>query len=351
MDKKIYFKVNGKNLWNGGLNYIFQLKKIIEHNGLSMDILIYDFDNLGIQKLKSYDLKFKVIPTKKPLVYFLKLFLKFNVSLIKPPSFIKNNDLIFYHGLIPIFYSKAKYNLIYWLPDLLHKFYKKNFSKKELFLREKFIKINLWKTKYILLSSNTVSKNLKDKYSVRKKTLVFKFTSTIDLNVGYNVKYNKSVVLFPHEFWKHKRHEKIVDLAHHNPEHIFILTGNKRINKKNSSYFKFIDLYNKRKCLNIILLGEVDLNTLHSLYLTCDYIGNLSDYEGWNTAVEIGKFLNKKLILSKIETHLEQVEGYKNVIWHEKNLKIPKNDIIYPFDYLKSSNLRGGEFCKELISL
>ena len=31
-----------------------------------MDILIYDFDNLGIQKLKSYDLKFKVIPTKNP---------------------------------------------------------------------------------------------------------------------------------------------------------------------------------------------------------------------------------------------------------------------------------------------
>jgi hypothetical protein len=324
LDKIIFFKINGFNLWNGGVNYIKQLKIGLKKESIDLVVVINDFDKAGIKRLNDSSVDYRVIETNKYFKFFNFFLLKLGVSF----SFLKDHNVdnksfkIIYHGLIPIKYIFSKHQTVYWLPDILHEIFPNNFSKFHYYKRLIFTNINLKITNEILLSSHSIKKQLNKIYKIEKKIIIYQFSSTINLNSNFKINFSKPFVLFPHEFWSHKRQEKIIKLANDNSDYFFILTGNNRRNKKNSSFSRFDFELKKLKYNNLINLGEIDWGLLNQLYLESNYIGNLSDYEGWNTSVEIAKSLNKNLILSKIDVHVEQTNEYNNVIWFEEGVKL-----------------------------
>ncbi len=350
MDRIIYFKINGFNLWNGGLNYIKQLKKNLLTKSIELVILVNDFDKIGISKLNSYLIEYSLIYSNKYLrvlnYFFLRIGLSFTI--LKKHKHCNNKANIIYHGLIPVRYFTHKHQTTYWLPDILHKIYPQNFSTLHYYKRLIFTNINLKLTDRILLSSHSIKKQLKSIYNIDKNIIVYQFSSKIDIPKDFDRTFTKPVVLFPHEFWSHKRQEKIVDLANNNKDFIFLLTGNNRINQKNSSYEKFNCALKYLKHNNLINFGEIDWNLLTQLYSQSTYIGNLSDYEGWNTSVEIAKYLGKNLILSKIDVHIEQTLNYKNIIWHKNNVKLPQNlNQKVKYSYNKELSNRLEKFCAD----
>lgn len=351
MDKIIFFKINGLNLWNGGVNYIKQLKVSLIAESIDLVVIINDFDKEGIKRLEDSSVDYRVIETNKYFKFLNLFLLKLGVSFssIKEHKENKKPIKIIYHGLIPVRYIFSKHRTIYWLPDILHEIYPSNFSKSHYYKRLIFTNFNLKITNELLLSSYSIKKQLKKIYKIKKKIIVYQFSSTINRVSDLSLNFTKPLVLVPHEFWSHKRQEKIVNLANNNSDYIFILTGNNRINQKNSSFNKFNSELKFLKNNNLLNLGEIDWVFLNQLYLEAEYIGNLSDYEGWNTSVEIAKFLNKKLILSKIDVHEEQAEGYDKVVWLRDNVKLPKvlgNKSNYSYEDEISKRIK--HLCKDL---
>ena len=353
MDKIIFFKISGFNLWNGGLNYLKQLKKNLKNESIDVVIIINDFDLIGIKKLEENSIHYKKIITKKYFRFFNLFLLKIGLSfsILKPHKKSNSKVKVFYHGLIPVRYLFTKNILIYWLPDILHEIYPKNFSKFHYYKRYLFTIINLKLTNQILLSSHSIKNQLKKRYRISKKIFIYQFSSFAPLVSHFNINFTKPVVLFPHEFWTHKRQEKIIELANNNDDYLFILTGNNRKNQRNSSFSKFNIKLKFLKNNNLLNLGEVDWKFLIELYSHADYIGNVSDYEGWNTSVEMAKSLNKKLILSKIDVHIEQTLNYNKVIWHDSSIKLPRFINNNPeYSYNKEFSERLNLFCLELFS-
>ena len=73
-------------------------------------------------------------------------------------------------------------------------------------------------------------------------------------------------------------------------------------------YFKSISKYINDNKLNnnFIYLGVVPDIVVRYLMRKCVAIINPSKFEGWNTSVEQGKAIGKKIILSNIHAHKEQ---------------------------------------------
>jgi hypothetical protein len=347
MDKKVFFKLNGFKIWNGGVNYVNQLKVNLKKEDIDLVIIINDFDYLAINALSKNLIDFQKIKTNPFFNKINLFFLRLGLSFTNLDVNSKDNILI-YHGLIPLSFLSKKFTLIYWLPDILHNIYPSNLSKWNYISRHLFTIINLWFCDKLLLSSYSVKNELKLFYTFKKNIIVYQFSSFAKYIKDPKLEFDKPIVLLPHEFWTHKRQELIVELANNNKEFLFVLTGNNRISKKNSSYDLFVCESRKQKYDNILNLGIVSWDYLLKLFNHSEYIANISDYEGWNTSVEMAKSLNKKLILSEIDVHKEQTENYSNVVWFSPTLKIPKSKGILFYDYEKEFKIRIKSLCIEL---
>ena len=123
-------------------------------------------------------------------------------------------------------------------------------------------------------------------------------------------KINENFFFLPNHYWKHKNHEVVLKaLASQTKEQEYqiISTGNFSDHRHPSyinnlkKYINNNNLNKKYKILNIIPYIDVMSLMFHSIALI-----NPSKSEGWSNTVEQGKSMKKKIILSKINVHLEQ---------------------------------------------
>lgn len=351
----IFPKIND---WYGGLNYFISLisaLKLIKNKNFNFKIFSSTENN---KILKNYALGKKVI-----YINCLKKF-SFYYILRKILEKIFKNDvylekILIRHGINIISHYKPLDNIksVCWIPDLQHKILKKNFNKKEILQRDKIFRNYLEKATAIITSSETTKNHLIKYYknSNKKKINVLNFVPLISTNKikkfsQIKKKYNlpKNYFFCPNQFWVHKNHKLIIDAVKYIKNkkinfkiifsgsrkdyrnHNHILSIMKKIKKNNlSAYFVFLDKIVYEDVISIMYYSNAIINP--------------SIFEGWSTTVEEGKLLKKKILLSKIATHLEQkpkygsyfdINDYKKL--SEYLLKFSNNTKSCEFNYINS---------------
>ena len=117
----------------------------------------------------------------------------------------------------------------------------------------------------------------------------------------------------PNQFWKHKNHlivlNAIKDLKKSQPDILVIFTG-KEYDNRNPTYTHDLKSYviNNGLKENIKFLGFIDRKEQLQLMNNAHAIIQPSLFEGWSTVIEDSKSMNKSVIASSIEVHMEQME-------------------------------------------
>ena len=203
-----------------------------------------------------------------------------------------------------------------WIPDFQHKYLPEFFSKEECIYRDKiFLKMSKM-TDCVLLSSNDALKDYKKFYAdYVKKAVVYQFVVPFeaceyDANELRN-KYDLKQEFFycPNQFWQHKNHKVIVEaLSLLKKENIQVVCSGNAGDYRNASYFNSL-MELVKECRiedNFKVLGMIPYSDVKALMQECTALLNPSLFEGWNTMVEEGKSLGKRMILSDLDVHKEQ---------------------------------------------
>ncbi len=345
------------NDWLGGLNYFINLitaLKLIQKKNFNFKI----FSSIENKKILK-----DLVPEKK--VVYTNSLKKFSLNYIfrKVLEKIFKNDIylekIFMkYGINIISHDKPFKNIksICWIPDLQHKILKKNFNEKEIVHRDKIFE-NYLKNGTKVITSSKVAKNhlIKSyKYLNIEKINVLNFvplirTSKIKKFSVIKKKYNLPLNYFfcPNQFWVHKNHKLIINAVNHikNKKINFkiIFSGSRRDYRNHSHILSMMTKIKKNNLSNyFIFLDKITYEDVISIMYYSNAIINPSVFEGWSTTVEEGKLLKKIILLSKIDTHLEQMPKFANyfdIKDHKKLsqylLKFSKNKKLYK---LKSIN-------------
>ena len=325
---KLAFIINfNKEKWQGGFNVIVNLinailinkkkskkiniflivsnKKILINCKIPNSVKI--IEDKEITKPKQY----KRFIDKIFLVFFNKTFFlekrlkKYGINIISHSNI--------YTG------KKSITKSIVWIPDFQFFHFPNNFSLKYKILKKINLLIYSKYSDQILLSSNTAKNDLKKIcYPAFKMALVnsFCFPESKKMNRSILKKILKDYKIpnkffyVPNQYWVHKNHKvvlKALKFLKKNSKIKIISTGFSQ-DYRFPDYFKSISKYINDNKLNnnFIYLGVVPDKIVKYLMHKCLAIINPSKFEGWNTSVEQGKAIGKKIILSNISTHKEQ---------------------------------------------
>ncbi len=216
------------------------------------------------------------------------------------------------------------FRCIPWIPDFQHKYLPQHFSKKEISVRDIKYKKYL-SSGSVLFSSYSAKSDAEKFYNLSAIPYVYRFSpylesanensspSTID-DIP-----NTPYVFLPNQFWKHKNHKVVfealkVSTLRGRPFKL-ICTG-ELSDYRNPHYIQEISNLVEHPDIreHISLLGLVDRQMYIKLLRGAALVVNPSFFEGWSSTVEESKYLNKKLVLSDIPVHLEQIENYENAL-------------------------------------
>jgi hypothetical protein len=244
----------------------------------------------------------------------------FGKNIIIQNFLIKNNIHVLSH--FSFLGNKSKIPSIFWQPD----FQEVNNPDLISFKRKIFRKINILlisnHANKILLSSNTVKKELKKiNFKAYKKVEVIKqvfsnlpnnlFKSSDYLKKKFKI--NKNYFFLPNHYWTHKNHilvlQSLISLKKKNKlKNIQIVSTGQFNDYRNPNYKnKIIQIIKTHKLENNFkILGIVSHPELMSLMKFSIAVINPSKSEGWSSTVEQAKSLGKLVLLSNLPVHKEQ---------------------------------------------
>ncbi len=167
-------------------------------------------------------------------------------------------------------------------------------------------------------------------------------------------KYNIPAQYFfaPNQFWSHKNHLTVVkaveQLRETNSEVCVVFTGNE--NTGGGKYAQQLKDYVEKKGLNknIRFLGFIDRREQLVLMKQSTVVIQPSMFEGWSTVIEDAKALNKRILASNLNVHMEQLKDNGNAIFFEAQNAIQladlmagttKNTDVFYYNY--DANIRG----------
>ena len=211
---------------------------------------------------------------------------------------------------------------ISWFPDFQHIHYPKFFSKKEIISRNKLYNGYIKNSETLIVSSNSSKRDLV-KFKKRKKEKknhieILNFIPEINFSKirskksfikEMNIKDN--YIFTPNQFWVHKNHICIIEalkiLKDKGLEIKCIFTGSNYDHRKPNHFNDLIKKIKLYKLNNQIkYLGILPYHKIINLLYHSKAVINPSYFEGWSTVVEEVKILDKKIVLSNIDVHLEQ---------------------------------------------
>lgn len=257
----------------------------------------------------------------KKLKYLLSVFLGRNLF---AQSITKQHKL---DCLFPLMDFPARSNgqdckMVSWIPDFQHKFYPGFFSKKNLFFREARFKQIIDKSDAVILSSNDAYSHLKKFYKVDDKKIrvsIMPFVSIIQdfvltdsdtLKSKYNI--TTPYFLVSNQFYAHKNHiivlKAIAKLKKSGLNFAVYFTG-KTSDYRNPLFYDSLTNYIAENDIqsHAKILGVIPREDQLGLLKNALAIIQPSKFEGWSTIIEDAKTLQKQIICSNIDVHIEQM--------------------------------------------
>lgn len=366
--KRIGVVINfNKDDWLGGYNYFKNLFKFLDKYQKQFEpVLIVD----KISRLNGdiYFYKHKIIISKlfSNQNFFFKILNKLLILFLGKSfileSFFRNNkmDVLTHSGYLG---RNSKIKSFPWFPDFQEFHFPKNFSLKSRILRKINLLMAYKNSTNILISSNSVMKDLKKiNLNAYKKAKLIKHTVDIPARneilsksfIKRKFKIYKNYFYLPNAYWAHKNHIvvlKALKILKIKP--LIISTGkfyDHRAPHHSSYMLETIKKYNLDK--NYKYLGIVSDREMYSLLYHSIALINPSKSEGWSNTVEQAKLFKKKVILSNIPVHLEQKS--KGFIYFNPNNHVILSKILKNYSKKKiakfifsSKNISEIELCQK----
>tara|TARA_B110001452_G_scaffold180642_1_gene151697 strand:+ start:4919 stop:6094 length:1176 start_codon:yes stop_codon:yes gene_type:complete len=250
---------------------------------------------------------------------FLDQFLKKNdISIISHTSYLgKNSDII----------------SLKWFPDFQEIHLPKLFSSKQKLARSYDIKMAEKHSTKIIISSQSVRKDLKKiNKNAFKKSLIFKHVNeTLKPENLKSFKYlskkyilKKRYFFLPNHFWKHKNHIVVLKALNHlrNKIDFEVITSGNNTDYRFPKHFKNLNDFIKEKRLekSFRILGVIPFNEVLSLMKYSICVINPSLCEGWSNTVDQANCYGKKILLSNIDVHKEQ-KPYRGIYFKKNDYK------------------------------
>lgn len=212
---------------------------------------------------------------------------------------------------------------IMWIPDLQHIYYPEFFPGKALKERaDLYYYMAKNHTKLVLSSNSSKDDYLKAYPEYSDNVFVVPFVSAIDNEILENdrvdevqKKYHleKKYFLVSNQFWKHKNHKVVFEALQLVKEkygsNLCVACTGQMEDNRNTTYINELKEFVSHHELeeNLVLLGFISREEQLQLMKGCIAVIQPSLFEGWGTVVEDAKTLRKRVILSDIDVHKEQM--------------------------------------------
>jgi len=331
--RKFAFIYSPSDGWVGGANYYISTIESLNDNLVSQKTsdLIYiltspNADLSGIEKLervvvirtkllsktRSFSLAVKVIDT----------IIGRNVTLL---WLLRSNKIdLLCHSFIPLWTGVRS---LPWIPDFQQCYLPHYFSKVSLFMRNRAYAKYL-ASENVLLSSQSALDDAERFFSVTAKPWVYRFRPLLTHDYAHKkceklLKSNGlhgAYVFLPNQFWMHKNHKVVFEaakLALQQGQPFDLVCTGKLSDFRNKDYPAGMLKYINDNGLgqHIKYLGLVDRGVFNCLLKGAEVLVNPSYFEGWSSTVEEGKALGKKMAISNLDVHREQVGEAEGVMY------------------------------------
>jgi glycosyltransferase involved in cell wall biosynthesis len=318
----------------GGIRYIERFFKILENieRASNYKIITINF-RLNDSFLSKNN---EVIYINKYLYKLDKIIVRiFKLSFFSNFICNKNPNSIFWFSNIFItdrLKKSQNIKVVNWIPDFQFLDFPHYFSFLNKISRYFYLRLQIKFSDIIILQSE-IDKNrlIKMHSKYKEKYFLWQFYEPIKISNQNSVTNNipKKYFIYPHQMWRHKRHDLLLEFFSKNIEYNLVLTG-QLIDVRDKAYTEKIKKILKQAPKNIFPLGKVSSNELENLMKNATAILNLSEYEGWSSCVEEAISFNIPLILNTLPINIEQIpEAYyvdiKKNNWEYDLLDIIKN--------------------------
>lgn len=211
--------------------------------------------------------------------------------------------------------------IISWIPDFQHIRLPNFFTQKEINARNTFFEFLAKSSNIIILSSYAAKVdfiNFSPTHADKARVLQFcinpnlkeKQTTTLE-ELQKRYQFKGDYFFLPNQFWVHKNHQVVIDalsLAVKIDKKVQVICTGNTNDYRQPKNFKNLQKQIKTLKLdkNFRILGLVPYEDLISLMRSSIAVINPSRFEGWSTTVEESRLLEKIVLLSNIDVHLEQ---------------------------------------------
>lgn len=320
MKKKILFNVVNIKNWMGGVYYAQNIINLFMHSEkLKREYEIHVLTPPELYPVfEKYAKEIEIVEMENAANH---------VTSIRFIRYMLKNKIDYWYVLsISILDKLMAGRAIFWIADFQHIHLPQFFSKSELFFRNKNAKYVAKKKNVLILSSEDAKKDFQGNYQKYKCDChVVHFASAIEAEVR-NITaqkeeqvlkkhdlYEQKYIYVPNQFWQHKNHIVVLKMIENFiksglSDVKFVFTGqmhdyrNPDYTLKLQSYFEKDDF---KKCA--VNLGFLDREEQLIIMKNAQFLIQPSLFEGWGTVLEDAKVLDKRVILSDLDVHKEQM--------------------------------------------
>jgi glycosyltransferase involved in cell wall biosynthesis len=254
-----------------------------------------------------------------------KALYKLSGSMILVNTLLKSYDINILSHVWFAYKGRAPFKVIAWIPDFQYLHLPHLFPTLDVVEETRQNKILISQSNIVILSSYNALEDFKSiaapEHQGRGTVLQF-VSQPSNMLVSKNIvleelekKYGfKGAYFFlPNQFWEHKNHKLVlqaVKLLKDRCINILVLcTGHIKDLRKNNTEFidgiyDYIGVHNLQDQVKI--LGLIDYDDVLVMMKNSIAVINPSRFEGWSSSVEEAKSMDKLMILSNIDVHIEQ---------------------------------------------
>ena len=214
--------------------------------------------------------------------------------------------------------------IINWIPDFQHIYLPKMFKPQDIRVRNSVFLRRISSADRVIVSSRSVATDLIKFFpEASEKIYILNFACQApdfywNLNEGdrQTLKERYKIVgnffYVPNQFWRHKNHTILVDAIRTLRDRgiqIQIVCSGVTDDPRDPHYFQWLKNYiAEMGCADSFhILGKIPANDVYILFKFSLAVLNPSYFEGWSTTVEEGKSLGKKMLLSDLAVHHDQM--------------------------------------------
>jgi glycosyltransferase involved in cell wall biosynthesis len=327
MEKKKVAIILQDSNWEGGNNYFFNLiDSCIRLGNSKINLIIFTDRKSKLTKYSKINIKIirsSIFSRSNPL-YWLRFLL----------SSLRMRDYILYYLLkknkINVLSHITSRNCLWkncniktlgWISDFQHLHFPEFFTKKNIRFRNRNIIKLIKNSSGIIVSSKSSGKDLDTFFNEKRKNkkFILNFSSALEIKNKIFTKreliskysLNNHWFHLPNQFWKHKNQITAIKAFHKIGNKInLILTGVLDDSDQLNTYRNLNNYIKKNKITNIKILKNLPREDVLAIMHHSTAVINTSLFEGWSSTAVEATALKKKMILSRIDVHLEQKQKH-----------------------------------------